>query len=150
MKTQRHKKILEIIQKDIIETQEELAAELKRQGYQVTQATVSRDIKELRLIKAASGDDRYRYALPGEGMFGGVTRQIHRVFRDSVTRIDFSENIIVVRTTPGAAQSVALAVDSEGFDEVIGTVAGDDTIMVIVKPKSAVPSVIGTFTSYLK
>lgn len=72
MKTQRHRKILEIIQKDVIETQEELAAELKRQGFQVTQATVSRDIKELRLVKAASGADRYRYALPGEGIFSGT------------------------------------------------------------------------------
>ncbi len=150
MKTQRHRKILEIIQKNVIETQEELAAELKRQGYQVTQATVSRDIKELRLVKAASGDNRYRYALPGEGMLGGTPRSIQRVFRDSVTRIDFSENIIVVKTTPGAAQTVALAVDNEGWDEVIGTVAGDDTLMVVVKPKSAVSHILDRFTSYLK
>ena len=150
MKTERHRKILEIIQRDIIETQEELAAELKQQGFQVTQATVSRDIKELRLVKAASGADRYRYALPGEGIFSGAPRKIHWIFRDSVTHIDYSENIVVVKTTPGAAQPVALAVDNEGWDEVIGTVAGDDTVMVIVKPKSAVNAVLDRFSSYLK
>ena len=150
MKTQRHRKIKEIIQREGIETQEELAAELRREGYEVTQATVSRDIKELRLVKVASGNDRYRYAFPADGMFSGSAKRMQKVFRDSVTNIDFSENIVVVKTSPGAAQSVALVIDNEAQPEIIGTVAGDDTVIAVIKPKSAVNGVVDRFKLYVK
>ncbi|PKM81326.1 MAG: arginine repressor [Firmicutes bacterium HGW-Firmicutes-14] len=149
MKTGRHRKIIEIIERMRIETQEELAEELKREGFDVTQATVSRDIKELRLVKVAAGNDRYRYALPGERLMGKNPQKSMRVFRDSVIGLDSSENIIVVRTTPGAAQAAALVIDNEGWEEIIGTVAGDDTVLVVVKPKSAVAKVMDRFKSFL-
>ncbi len=149
MKSQRHRKIIEIVERKPIETQEELADELKRCGYNVTQATVSRDIKELRLVKVATGDNLYRYAVTGDKVPGSVQMKTNRIFRDSIIGVDSSENIVVVKTTPGAAQAVALVIDNEGWREVIGTVAGDDTVIVVVKPKSAVPSVIQRFSAYL-
>ncbi len=146
MKQQRHRKIIEILRQKEIETQEELADQLRNQGYTVTQATVSRDIKELRLIKVAKGD-RYCYAVPGDkpAVAGAKAR---RIFRDSVVSMDSSENIIVVRTNPGAAQPVALVIDNLGWQEIIGTVAGDDTILVVVKPKSAVRHVMSKFDMF--
>lgn len=149
MKTQRHKKIIELVNRKPIETQEDLADELNREGFKVTQATVSRDIKELRLIKVSTGDNRYRYAVSGEKFTRGGQSKIKRVFRDSVIALDHSENIMVVKTTPGAAQSVALVIDNEGSPEIIGTVAGDDTVIVVVKPKSAVGRLMKKFNSYL-
>ena len=149
MKIQRHKKILEMVQLKPIETQEELAEELKNQGFKITQATVSRDIKELCLVKVPTGDNRYRYVVQGTKYSGGGQNKIRRVFKDSVMSIDYSENIIVVKTTPGAAQTVALVIDNDGSHEIIGTVAGDDTVMVVVKPKSAVRQAMQKFNSYL-
>ena len=149
MKAERHKKILEIINKQVVETQEELADCLQQQGFKITQATASRDIKELRLVKVATGDNRYRYAVQGEKMFMGGQTKTRRIFKDSVVALDYSENLIVVKTSPGAAQSVGLVIDNEGFREIIGTVAGDDTIIVVVKPKSAVEKIIKKFNSYL-
>jgi len=149
MKANRHKKILEIINKQSVETQEELANRLQQQGFKITQATISRDIKELRLIKVATGDNRYRYALQDNKYVMGSQTKIRRILKDSVVALDYSENLIVIRTTPGAAQSVALVIDNEGFSEIIGTVAGDDTIMVVVKPRSAVKHIINKFKSYL-
>lgn len=149
MKADRQKKILEIINNQVIETQEELADRLQQQGFNITQATVSRDIKELRLVKVATGDNRYRYAVQGDNYFMGGQAKNRRIFNDSVIALDYSENLIVVKTTPGAAQSVAVVIDNEGLREIIGTVAGDDTVMVVVKPKSAVEQIIKKFESYL-
>ncbi len=150
MKTQRHQKIIEIIQKKSVETQEELADELKKLGFNVTQATVSRDIKELRLVKITTGNNMYKYAVPGEKLLGGGRLKNRRIFRDSVINMDYSENIIMVKTSPGAAQAVALVIDNEGLVEVIGTVAGDDTVLAVVKPKSAVTKVLRHFNGYLE
>ncbi len=148
MKPERHRKITEIIKQKAIETQEELADELRNQGYRVTQATVSRDIKELGLVKVARGG-RYCYDVPGEKVSVAGQPKAKRIFRDSVVNIDSSENIIVVKTTPGAAQPVALIIDNLGWPEIIGTVAGDDTVLVVVKPKSAVRQAIKKFASFL-
>jgi transcriptional regulator of arginine metabolism len=149
VKTSRHKKIIDIINKKVVETQDELAVELQRQGYNVTQATVSRDIKELRLVKVLSGSERYRYALPGDNLSSGGHLKAKRIFAESVISFDASENIIVVKTTPGTAQAVALVIDNEDWNEVIGTVAGDDTVLAVVKPKSAVKQVISKISAYL-
>lgn len=147
MKTNRHHKIIEIIQRKPVETQEDLAEALKSEGFKVTQATVSRDIKELRLVKIASGNNRYRYAVADEKLVTGNHFKKRRLFKDSVVNIDASENIIVVKTSPGAAQAVGLIIDNEGLDEIIGSVAGDDTILVIIKPKSAVSKIMEYFQS---
>lgn len=145
MKGLRHAKIKEIVDRYIIETQEDLADALRSEGIEVTQATVSRDIKELMLIKVPTGDGHYRYAFPAEPSAPFSHSRMARVFQDSVISIDFSENMIVMRTMPGTAQSVAYNIDYVRWPEVLGTVAGDDTILVIVKPKEAVAQVIAKF-----
>lgn len=149
MKALRHAKIKEIIENTVIETQEDLAAALRRQGIDVTQATVSRDIKELMLIKVPIGDGRYRYAFPLEPNILVSPSRMEKVFQDSIVTINFSENIIVLKTLPGLAQAVAYTIDNVKWQEIIGTVAGDDTIMVVVKPTAAVPAVLDKFNNLL-
>jgi transcriptional regulator of arginine metabolism len=145
MKARRQMKILEIIAAKSISTQEELAEELRRSGFDVTQATLSRDIKELRLVKIPVGVESYRYAQPPEQDSGDWTERLRRVFRDMVVGINDSENLILIRTVTGHAHAVAAALDHTDWPEVIGTVAGDDTILVIVKPKEAVVQVLERF-----
>jgi transcriptional regulator of arginine metabolism len=142
MKSKRQLIILEIIKDKNIETQEELTEELEKRGITVTQATVSRDIKELRLIKIPTDDNRYKYALPEEQVSVTMYGKMSRVIRESVIDIDASENIIVIKTLVGSAQGAAAGIDSIRWPEVIGTVAGDDTILLVIKPKEAVSSVI--------
>lgn len=141
MKARRQAKILELIRTQVIETQEELADALSREGIPVTQATVSRDIKELQLNKVPTGDGRYRYALPDEAAPGSWERR-RRIFQESLLSIDYSENIIVIRSLPGTAQGVASALDHLNWDELLGSVAGDDTVMLVVRPKEATPAVV--------
>ena len=136
MKATRHARIKEIIEHSVIETQEELANALREQHIVVTQATVSRDIKELMLIKVPTGDGRYRYAYPTD------KNRLLNLFRDSVVGLNFSENIIVVKTLPGAANAVASTLDYAKWPEIIGTVAGDDNIFIVVKPISAVEDIM--------
>jgi transcriptional regulator of arginine metabolism len=142
VKVLRHTKIKEIIDENVIETQEELAAALRKQSIEVTQATVSRDIKELMLIKVPAGDGRYRYAFPVEQNAAFLQPRMERIFQDSVVGMDYSENIVVIKTLPGTAQAVAAAIDNTKWPDIIGTVAGDDNILVVVKPTDAVPRVI--------
>ncbi len=149
MKALRHSKIKEIIDRYIIETQEDLAEALSKHGIDVTQATVSRDIKELMLIKVPTGDGRYRYAFPPEQNIIMSQARLERTFQDSIVAIDFSQNIVVLRTLPGTAQAVAYTIDYVKWPEIIGTVAGDDTIFVLVKPMEAVPQVIAKFRSLM-
>lgn len=149
MKLLRHGKVKEIVEHSVIETQEELADALRRHGIDVTQATVSRDIKELMLIKVPVGDGRYRYAFPQEQSVVITPARMERTFQDSVVGINHSQNIIVLKTMPGTAQAVAFTIDYVKWPEIIGTVAGDDTIMVVVKPIEAVPTVIAKFQALL-
>lgn len=149
MKGLRHARIKEIIERRVIETQEDLAEALGKEGIDVTQATVSRDIKELMLIKVPTGDGKYRYAFPQEQSTMISQARMERVFQDSVTSMDYSLNIIVLRTQQGSAPAVAYAIDYVKWPEVIGTVAGEDTIMVVVKPQEAVPAVLAKFQTLL-
>ena len=142
MKAIRHAKIKDIIDHEVIETQEELAEALCRRNIEVTQATVSRDIKELMLVKVPTGDGRSRYAFPMNKSVGFSKARIARLFRDSVTGLDASENIIVVKTLPGTANAVASVLDYAKWPGIIGTVAGDDNIIVVVKPREAVAKVM--------
>lgn len=132
MKYSRHAKILEIIDKNVIETQEELADKLKEEGMDVTQATVSRDIKELRLIKVMSVDGKSKYASMGHSETG-ITNKLLNVFAESFLSGDYANNIVVIKTLPGMAQACGSAVDSLKWTEVVGTIAGDDTIMVVCR-----------------
>lgn len=132
MKYSRHSKILELIQQYEIETQEELAQKLRESGFNVTQATVSRDIKELRLIKAMTKNGQYKYASIKQ-QEGVVNERFLRLFKDSVLSLDSAGNIIVIKTLVGAANAAAVAIDALDFQGIIGTIAGDDTIFLLVK-----------------
>ncbi len=142
MKAARHARIKEIVEHSIIETQEDLALALKKQHIVVTQATVSRDIKELMLVKVPTGDGRYRYAYPADKELMYSKNRLLNLFRDSVVSLNYSENIIVVKTLPGAANAVASTLDYAKWPEIIGTVAGDDNILVVIKPISAVEDIM--------
>jgi transcriptional regulator of arginine metabolism len=144
MKTRRHFAIREILAKERIRTQEELCEVLRRWGYDVTQATVSRDIKELSLIKIPDGNS-YRYAWPDTPGLRSSLGRMKRIFQDSVLGFDYSENIIVIKTLPGSAQSIASLIDSLDNSQILGTVAGDDTIFLVIKPKEAVAEVLAIF-----
>lgn len=138
MKSKRQKQILEIIEQEEVETQEELAERLRERETDVTQATVSRDIKDLHLIKVPSGDGRYKYSLPLDRGIANTGERLERMLKDSVLYIDHSENLIVVKMLPGTAQGLASIIDNLRWKEIIGTVAGDDTILLVIKPKEAV------------
>ena len=132
MKTTRHNKILELINKFQITTQEELIEYLRAEGYDVTQSTVSRDIKQLRLTKTLMPDGKYRYqASPNSEK--GAKNNFHSIFSSSVISIEDAMNIVVIRTFSGMAQAACAALDMMSFDCIVGTLAGDDTIIVVCK-----------------
>lgn len=128
MKASRHEKIQELIKEFHIETQEELAEKLKEAGYKATQATVSRDIRELGLTKISDGKGHQRYSMLQERADKDMQRYI-RVLRDSLVFMDTACNMLVIKTVEGMAQGVASALDNMRFPEVVGCIAGDDTIM---------------------
>lgn len=129
MKKNRHGKVIEIIEKYEVETQEELASYLKEAGYQVTQATVSRDIRELKLTKVPTGKGKQKYVVLKQEDTHLGDKYI-RVLQDGFLSMDMAQNLLVIRTVAGMAMAVAAAIDALKFKEVVGTIAGDDTIMV--------------------
>lgn len=131
-KLARHSKILDIIAQKEIETQEELSDELKRVNYDVTQATISRDIKELGLIKILSSNNRYKYAHVNNGEQKVISKLL-TLFRESVLAIDNAQNLIVVKTLSGSANVAANAIDKMELENVLGCIAGDDTILIVTK-----------------
>jgi transcriptional regulator of arginine metabolism len=137
--------IIAIIKEQVIGTQEELGEALKTKGVLVTQATLSRDIKELGLIKVSTPEGYYRYSLPQDRSPGDILRRARRMLSDAVVAVDFAENIIVVKTTGGSAQGVADALDDLDWPEVVGTVAGDDTILMVIRSKEAVSDILKRF-----
>jgi len=132
MKKIRHNQILDIIAKNDIETQEELASHLKNAGFLVTQATVSRDIRELKLTKVPMGNGKQKYGVLKQEDAHMEDRFI-RVLKDGFVSMDMAQNILVVRTVSGMAMAVAAAIDALKFSEVVGCIAGDDTIMIAVR-----------------
>lgn len=149
MKYNRHAKILEIIENYDIETQDELVAKLKEHGMDVTQATVSRDIKELRLVKVTSADGKSRYKAMNNDS-GVISDKLLTILREGYVSSDYANNILVVKTLPGMAQAVASAIDSLGWPEIIGTIAGDDTIMIVTRAERIAEEMQEKFTSLLK
>ena len=136
MKSERHALILSLIEKKNVETQEDLAELLKERGVAVTQATVSRDIKELRLIKIPAGDGNYKYAIaPQKNPI--IPSDVLSIFTSSVTSVDYSFNIVVLKTHSGMAQAVCAAFDSVHRPGVVGTIAGDDTIFIATRGEEA-------------
>ncbi len=132
MKKNRHRQIVEIINKYDVETQEDLAKYLKEAGFDVTQATVSRDIRELKLTKVSNGRGKQRYIVLNQPNAHMEDRFI-RVLKDGFVSMDMAQNILVVKTVAGMAMAVAAAIDSLDFPEVVGCIAGDDTIMIAVR-----------------
>jgi transcriptional regulator of arginine metabolism len=125
-KLARQQTILELAHEGPLPNQQELCKVLARRGYQVTQATLSRDINELRLVKTAEG-----YILPNGDSPAEPMPAVSRVVREFVREVRRAQNLLVIKTIPGSAQPVAVAIDGEGWDEVVGTVAGDDTVLII-------------------
>lgn len=149
MKSLRHSMILEIIESQDIETQEELAEELKRHGMRVTQATVSRDIKELRLLKVLTDEGSYRYAV-AEKAEQGLTERLRRIFTETALHVDVAENLIVIKTLPGSAHAAAEMVDTMRWPETVGTLAGDNTILVIARDAQIAPALAERFRGMMK
>jgi transcriptional regulator of arginine metabolism len=145
MKAKRQQKILELVKGNNIATQEDLVRELRAAGFTITQATISRDIKELGLVKGTTGSIA-RYVAPGEQISVVGQDRLVRVFRDNVWEVEASENLVVIKTLPGSAPSVASAIDGAKLPEVLGTVAGDDTIFVAIRSSQQVAGVVRRFT----
>ena len=149
MKTVRQVAILDIIEKQDIETQEDLAEALRKRGINVTQATVSRDIKELRLLKVLSAGGVYKYATADKAEHGLSDRLI-RMLTYSVLSITSANNLIVVKTLSGSANVAAEALDSLHWSEVLGTLAGDNTILMIIRSNEEVPVIITRIQELMK
>lgn len=148
MKYSRHSKILDIIRKDEIETQEDLAVHLRESGFNITQATVSRDIKELRLIKVLTKEGRYKYATLNQHE-SSMSERFRKLFRDSVISIDYAQNIIVVKTLVGAGNAAAAALDALDLKDVVGSLAGDDTIFILIRNPENVEEAISELQKLL-
>ena len=131
MKFQRQAKILDLIDRFEIETQEDLTAHLRALGYNTTQATISRDIKELRLIKTLSSETgKYKYTA---GAADSFTTRLRNIFRECVTDIDAAQNMVVIKTLPGLGQAAAMAIDAMRAPDVVGTLGGDDTVFAVMR-----------------
>ena len=133
MKNDRQKMILEIISQEPVETQEQLLSLLQARGFTGTQATISRDIKQLHLVKAPTGQGRYRYAVSDHGSKIHVADKLQTIFRESIVNVDYAQNLVVIHTMSGLANGAAAALDGMEIDQLIGTLAGDDTVLLIMR-----------------
>ena len=149
MKQNRHSKILEIITRNDVETQEQLIDLLKNSGVTVTQATVSRDIKDLKLVKVAGKNGSYKYAQTVDDSSRPAAK-FHNIMKETVTSVDHAENIVVIKTFPGMAGSAAAAIDSLHHIGIVGSIAGDDTIMLVMRTKEVAATFSEDFYSYFK
>ena len=136
MKTRRHAKILELIREHDIETQDELLRHLREAGFDVTQATVSRDKKELRLIKTLPGSGRDKYS-PGSEGNADMSSKFHSLFTDSAISVDYAMNMLVIKCMNGMAQAVCASMDAMYWKDFVGTLAGEDTILVVCRTETA-------------
>ena len=143
MKTQRQAKIMEIISKTNVETQEQLLSLLQEAGFTGTQATISRDIKELRIVKELTAMGTYRYTAAAKEVPGTFSARLNTIFRESVTNFDYAQNLVVIHTLPGLANAAASAVDAMHPSVVLGTLAGDDTVMVVMRDTNAAAAFCG-------
>ena len=132
MKTNRQSKIIEIIQKNEVETQDELSALLQKEGFRVTQATVSRDIRELKLTKIPTAGGRQKYAVITDAP-ENLSKKYERVLREGFLSMDMAQNILVIKTVSGMASAVCAAIDAMKMREIVGSIAGDDTIMCAIR-----------------
>ncbi|MCC3379711.1 transcriptional regulator AhrC/ArgR [Paenibacillus farraposensis] len=148
MKGQRHIKIREIISQHEIETQDELVEALRKAGFQVTQATVSRDIKELLLIKVPMDDGRYKYSMPSDQRYNPA-QKLKRTLVDNFLHIDYTTNLIVMKCLPGTANSIAALLDNIEWPEIMGTISGDDTILIICRSEENSATIVNRLMGYI-
>lgn len=149
MKTKRQAKILEIVSARDVETQEQLLQELQDAGFYCTQATVSRDIRELRIVKELTGVGTYRYTTSSKDVGSTFSGRLNTIFRECVTGFDYAQNIVVIHTLPGLASAAGSAVDAMEMSFVLGTLAGDDTVMIVMRDTNAAAAFCGDIKALL-
>ena len=149
IKNSRQQKISELISKKNISTQAELTNELVAAGFDVTQATVSRDLQEMRVIKTLLPDGTYKYTTTGGGEIK-INDKLQTVFEQCLMGVDYAMNIVVLKTMSGAAQAVGYALDSFTWEEIVGSIAGDDTIMIVVRNEKSAKQLVSRLTKYIK
>ena len=149
MKSLRQQKILEIIENNDIDTQEALIEKLQAAGYNVTQTTISRDINQLKLVKAVTAEGSYKYIIPDVKRENNRT-VMNSALTDAVTKIEAAKNIVVVKTLSGMANAIAVCVDSLNHNEIVGSVAGDDTIIIVTKDDSVAEAMVLNLKSAFK
>ncbi len=149
LRSARHAKILEIISSKEIETQEELCDELERQNIVVTQATISRDIRDLRLFKVAGVEKKYRYAYINESDCE-ISPKMKSLFRECVLSIKAAQNLVVIKTLVGNGANAGTVVDKLNHDEIVGSVAGDDTLLVVCQDNESAQAVVQKITEFIK
>lgn len=147
LKSQRQAKILEIISTINVETQEQLLQELEAAGFRSTQATISRDIKELRIVKELTTLGTYRYTTAAKEVPSSFSNRLNTIFRECVTRYDYAQNLVVIHTLPGLAGAAASAIDAMNMSVVVGTLAGDDTVMVVMRDNNAAAQFCGEISN---
>ena len=143
VKSQRQAKIMEIITTRNVETQEQLLEALQAEGFNSTQATISRDIKELRIVKELSGLGTYRYATSTGEISNSFTARLNKIFRECVISYDYAQNIIIIRTLPGLASAAGSAIDAMSLSTIVGSLAGDDTVMIVMRDTNAAAAFCG-------
>ncbi len=143
MKSQRQAKIMEIIASRNVETQEQLLEALLEAGYRSTQATISRDIKELRITKELTSFGTYRYTVTQGEPTGTFSNRMNTIFRECVTSYDYAQNMVVIHTLPGLASAAGSAIDSMNMSVILGTIAGDDTVFVVMRDNNAAAAFCG-------
>ena len=149
MKSKRQAKIMEIISTTNVETQEQLLQELQEAGFTSTQATISRDIKELRIVKELTSFGTYRYTTAAKEVPNTFSTRLNTIFRECVTNFDYAQNIIVIHTLPGLANAAASAVDAMNMSVVLGTLAGDDTVFIVMRDTNAAATFCGEIKGLL-
>ncbi len=149
MKNQRQAKILEIISTKNVETQEQLLEELQKEGFRGTQATISRDIKELRIVKELTSLGTYRYSASANEIDSSFSSRLNTIFRECVVKFDYAQNIIVIKTLPGLASAAGSAIDAMNMNAIVGSLAGDDTVIVIMRDNHAAALLCGEIKSLL-
>lgn len=149
MKAKRQAKIVEIVTNKIVETQEQLLEELREAGFYCTQATISRDIKELRLVKELTKLGTYRYSSSAKEVSGTFSGRLNSIFRECVTGYDYAQNLVVIHTIPGLADAAASAVDAMQMPFVVGCIGGDDTVLIVLRDSNAAAAFCGEIKTIL-
>jgi len=150
MKSQRQAKIVEIISNTDVETQEQLLQALVEAGFNSTQATISRDIKEMRIVKELTSLGTYRYSVPEKDAAPALSDRLNNIFRECLVSVDYAENLVVIHTLPGMASAAASALDAMHSSAVLGTLAGDDTVMIVMREGHAAAAFTGEIKSVIR